>query len=81
MTLSSHVTTNLDQWVENGLISAEQREAVAQLIESACDDARDYGYGEGYSDGIVETKSMSYDDAYDDGYSAGYADGQFDSGD
>lgn len=55
MSLSSHVTTNLDEWVENGFINAQQREAIAQLMESACDDAEqagyDYGYDCGYSDG------------------------------
>jgi hypothetical protein len=53
--MTSHVTANLDQWVENGFINAEQREAIAQLIENACNDAEqagyDYGYDVGYNDG------------------------------
>ena len=75
MSLSSHVTANLDQWVENGFINIQQREAIAQLIEGACYDANDAGYSEGYSDGLAEAKPQ-YSDAYDDGYDAGFADGQ-----
>lgn len=59
MSLSSHVTTNLDLLVENGYIDAKQREAFAQLLESACEDAEQAGYDKGY----------------DDGYDVGYTDG------
>lgn len=59
MSLSSHVTTNLDEWVENGFIHVQQREAFAQLLESACEDAEQAGYDKGY----------------DDGYDVGYTDG------
>ena len=54
MSLSSHVTTNLDEWVENGFINAQQREAIAQLMESACDDASEAAYDDGYSVGYNE---------------------------
>jgi len=80
MELSSHVTANLDQWVENGFINAAQREAVAQLIENACYDANDAGYAEGYSDAERDATSSSYDSGYDDGYSVGYDEGQFERG-
>ena len=81
MSLSSHVTTNLDEWVENGFINAQQREAIAQLIDNACYDANDAGYAEGYSDGERESTAASYDNGYDDGYSVGYDEGQFERGD
>jgi hypothetical protein len=68
MELSSHVTANLDQWVENGFIHARQREAIAQLMEAALDDAYDAGYNRGEND------------AYDDGYDAGYGYGLRDAG-
>ena len=61
MQFSSHVTTNLDEWVENGFINASQREAIAQLMEGAIEDA----YNAGDQD--------SYDDGWDDGYQAGRA--------
>jgi len=78
--MTSHVTTNLDQWVENGFINAAQREAIAQLIENACYDASEAGYAEGYSDADREASSSSYDSGYDDGYSVGYDEGQFEHG-
>ena len=70
MELSSHVTTNLDEWVENGFINASQREAIAQLMENAVDDAYDAGYDQGYY------SNGSYDDGWDDGYEAGRAEFQ-----
>ena len=66
MSLSSHVTTNLDLWVENGLINAEQREAFAQLLDSACSDSEQAGY----INGLAEATG-NYDDGYDDGYDNG----------
>lgn len=65
MELSSYVTTNLDQWVENGLINAEQREAIAQLIDNATDDA--------YNAGCDSMQDDGYDCGWDDGYAAGRA--------
>lgn len=71
MELPSHVTTNLDQWVENGLINAEQREAIVQLMENAIDDAYDSGYDQGYhSNGDYDN---GYDNGWDDGYRAAKA--------
>jgi flagellar biosynthesis/type III secretory pathway protein FliH len=64
--LTSHVTANLDQWVENGFITTEQRDAVEQLMENALQDA--------YEAGLLDT-----DDGYDDGYDAG-VDSGYDSG-
>jgi hypothetical protein len=61
MELSSHVVANLDQWVENGFISVEQREAFAQLMENAVQDAYEYGLTQSDNDG-------GYDDGYDNGY-------------
>lgn len=65
MELSSHVVTNLDQWVENGLINAAQREAIAQLMENAIQDAYWVGQDSNYSDG--------YDSGWDEGYNAAKA--------
>lgn len=62
MELSSHVTSNLDQWVENGFINAEQREAIAQLMQGAVNDA--YWSGQDSVD--------SYDDGFVHGYDEGY---------
>ena len=64
MELSSHVVTNLDQWVENGLINAEQREAIAQLMENAVQDA--YWAGQ-------DSMNDNYSDGYDSGFDEGYA--------
>ena len=64
--LSSHVTTNLDQWVENGLINIEQREAFAQLLENAVQDSYEHGLSQSDNDG-------GYDDGWDDGYAEGLA--------
>lgn len=63
--LTSHVTSNLDQWVEDGYITADQRESIAQLMENAVQDAYDDGLSQSDNDG-------GYDDGYDDGYDAGY---------
>lgn len=66
MELSSNVTANLDQWVENGLINAEQREAIAQLMEGAVQDA--YWAGQ-------DSMNDNYDSGYDEGYDNGWDDG------
>lgn len=63
MELSSHVVTNLDQWVENGLINAEQREAIAQLMENAVQDA--YWAGQ-------DSMNSNYEDGFDSGWDEGY---------
>jgi flagellar biosynthesis/type III secretory pathway protein FliH len=63
MELSSHVVTNLDQWVENGLINAQQREAIAQLMENAVQDA--YWAGQ-------DSMNGNYDDGFDSGWDEGY---------
>ena len=63
--LSGHVTSNLDQWVEDGFIDANQREAFAQLMENALQDAYDSGLAQSDNDG-------GYDDGYDRGYDDGY---------
>jgi hypothetical protein len=68
--MTSPVTSNLDQWVENGFINAKQRESIAQLIEYACYDAEQAGYTKGRDD--LAGKG-SYDLGYDDGYDAGYS--------
>jgi hypothetical protein len=64
MELSSHVVSNLDQWVEDGFINIEQREAFAQLMENAVQDA--------YEHGLVMSDD-GYDTGFDDGYSEGLA--------
>lgn len=64
--LSSHVTSNLDQWVEDGFINIAQREAFAQLMENAVQDAYEDGFSQSDNDG-------GYDDGYDDGYNEGLA--------
>lgn len=68
MELSSHVTSNLDQWVENGYIDANQREAIALLIENALDDA--------YNAGAEACQDDDYDNGWSDGYEAGRAEFQ-----
>ena len=65
MELSSHVVTNLDQWVENGLINAQQREAIAQLMQDATQEAYWAGQDSNYTDG--------YDSGWDEGYNAAKA--------
>ena len=67
---SSHVIANLDQWVENGFINIEQREAIAQLMENAVQDAYEHGLSQ-----------SDNDDGYDDGWDHGYetARGEWDS--
>lgn len=64
--LTSHVTSNLDQWVEDGYITADQRESIAQLLENAVQDAYDNGLAQSDNDG-------GYDLGYDDGYAEGLA--------
>lgn len=64
--LTSHVTSNLDQWVEDGFINIAQREAIAQLMENAVQDAYEHGLSQSDNDG-------GYDDGYEDGYSEGLA--------
>jgi hypothetical protein len=61
MELSTHVVANLDKWVEDGLINAEQREAIAQLMEGAVQDAYEHGLTQSDNDG-------GYDDGWSDGY-------------
>lgn len=56
----------LDTWVENGFITAEQREAIAELIESEKTEAHYNGYDRGYDD------ADNYDDGYEAGHDAGY---------
>lgn len=84
MELSSNVTANLDQWVENGLINAEQREAIAQLMEGAVQDAYwagqdsmndnyDDGYDNGWSDGYEQAKNELRDELRDDWFEQGWA--------
>lgn len=68
MELSSHVTANLDEWVENGFINASQREAIAQLMEDAVQDSYDAGLANADDSG-------NYDAGLDDGYDNGWSDG------
>ena len=72
MELSSHVTANLDQWVENGYINAAQREAIAQLMENALEDARDSGYDDGYDEGHKEGYNTGHCDYSNDSFDQGY---------
>lgn len=72
MELSSHVTANLDQWVEDGFITCTQREVFAQLLASACIDSRNEGYEIGYDAGVSVNSSDSYDEGYDDGWDRGF---------
>lgn len=67
MELSSHVVANLDQWVEDGFINIEQREAIAQLMEGTLQDAYEHGLAQS-DDG--------YDSGWDDGYDAGFSEVQ-----
>jgi len=80
MELSSHVVANLDQWVEDGFIDIEQREAFAQLMENAVqdayeaglmqsDDGYDTGFDDGFSEGLAEIETKR-DDWFDQGYEA-----------
>jgi flagellar biosynthesis/type III secretory pathway protein FliH len=77
MELSSHVVSNLDQWVEDGFITADQRESIAQLMEAAVQDAYEYGlsHTEDRSDAYQEGLDDGYDNGYDDGYDNGYDNG------
>lgn len=81
MELSSHVISNLDQWVENGFINIKQREAFTQLATAAVQDAyeagtlvasadHDTGYDGGYSDGYSDGEYSGNQDGYDEGYAA-----------
>ena len=70
--LTSHVTANLDQWVENGFITTEQRDAVEQLMETAVQDAYDAGLCEFQDDGYDDGYSDGMDSGYDQGWDAGY---------
>lgn len=63
MEVSSHVTANLDQWIENGFINIEQREAIMQLMETAVQDS--------YEAGCAECQDDGYDCGYDEGYQSG----------
>jgi hypothetical protein len=84
MELSSHVVANLDQWVEDGFIDAAQRESIAQLMENAVQDAYeygltqsdndeyDYGFDDGYAEGLAEIETKR-DDWFDQGYEAALA--------
>ena len=65
MQLSSHVTVNLDEWVENGFINAPQREAIAELMENAVEDA--------YNAGAEDYQDDHYDNGWYNGYQAGRA--------
>lgn len=49
----------LDEWVENGFINLNQREAIANLLAETREDAYD--------------AADNYDDGYDQGWDAGYA--------
>lgn len=80
MELSSHVVTHLDQWVENGLINAQQREAIAQLMQDATQDAYWAGqdsmndnYDSGWDDGYERAKSELRDELRDDWFEQGWA--------
>jgi len=73
MELSSHVTANLDQWVENGFINAAQREAVAQLMEGAFIDVYDNGYDHGFDHGWTEGHNEGFREAADASFEEGYS--------
>ena len=91
MELSSHVTANLNDWVDSGFINDEQRQAFEQLIAGANEDAYMAGYAaapssieyeKAYDDGWVDGNDTGRADAaaaYDDGYDAGYDAGLHDS--
>jgi hypothetical protein len=66
MELSSHVSSNLDQWVESGYITAEQREDITQLILGAVQDAYEVGLAN------ADYDNEAYADGYDDGFDSGY---------
>lgn len=53
----------LDEWVENGFINLNQREAMANLLAETREDA--YAAADNYDDG--------YDAGWDEGYSAAKA--------
>lgn len=75
--LSGHVTSNLDQWVEDGFIDANQREAFAQLMENALQDTWDAGYEHGYDDCYEvanrELREKLRDDWFEEGWAAAIA--------
>jgi hypothetical protein len=67
MELSSHVVSNLDQWVEDGFIAADQRESIAQLMKAAVQDAYEHGllHSDAYQEGLDEGYDTGFDDGYD----------------
>ena len=73
MLTSDDTIANLDQWVENGFINIEQREAFAQLIEVATQDAYEDGLSQSDNDGGYDD---GYSDGVDSGYDSGYEDGE-----
>ena len=81
MELSSHVTTNLNDWVETSFITEAQREAIVQLLTGALQDAQnaytdncyDSAWSDGYEAGHAEVE-VTRDDWYDRGYAAALAD-------
>ena len=75
MELSSHVISNLDQWVEDGLINTEQREAFAQLIANAVQDAYDAGLANAVQDAYDNGHEDGYDNGHEDGYDNGWSEG------
>ena len=58
----------LDTWVQNGFITAEQREAIAELIA----DEKDVAYDSGY-DNASHDHDAGYDAGWDEGYQAAKA--------
>lgn len=56
MEIPSDVTTSLDQWVENGFINIQQREAIAQIMGAV-----DYT--------VEDLLHSAYEDGFDEGYS------------
>ncbi len=60
----------LDTWVEDGFITAEQRESIASLIQDKVDASYDAGYDAGYY------SNGDYDAGFDAGFDQGYAECQ-----
>jgi hypothetical protein len=87
MELSSHVISNLDQWVENGFINIEQREAIAQLMQGVvedayhcgADDSADDGYDSGWSDGY-ESARAEWESQRDEWFEQGWAEALLEHG-
>jgi len=63
MQMSSEAAATLDQWVEDGYITADQREAIASLMRAEVSDA--------YNMGCEDYRDDGYDSGWDDGYNAG----------